>query len=189
MILTFKHFNVSDECTTYTEPQCLTKCESTNRLLGRFNEDSTCPCKCNCPDFIEADCENKCQKEGKVTKLGFTDQFGCLRCKCACPPYHNTSCQNQCIQEDKIHIVGAKSRFECDICQCGCLNRDCDTECGDLEPRVTTGSQGCIVGCQCICSDDCEPNCHGCIPGNNLHFFTMILSDIIWCTIRSQYCQ
>ena len=139
--------------------------------MGRFGADSTCPCTCNSPQFIGADCENKCQKEGKVTALGFTDQFGCLRCKCNCPPYHNNTCQTQCTQEDKIHVTGARSRFGCDICQCGCLNRDCDTECGDLEPRVTKGGQGCIVGCQCICADDCEPNCHGCISGNNLHPF------------------
>ena len=167
MTFTFKLFNVSDECTTYTESQCLAKCQSTNRLLDEFNADSTCPCKCNCLDFIGADCENKCQEEGKVAALGFTDQFGCLRCKCDCPPYHNNSCQTQCTQEDKIHITGVRSRFGCDICQCRCLNRDCDAECGDLEFRVKTGNHGCITSCQCICADDCEPNCHGCTDKGN----------------------
>ena len=116
---------------------------------------------------MRTDCENKCQEEGKVVTLGSQDQFGCLQCNCTCPPYHNTSCQTLCSQEGKFHIEGAKNRFGCDICQCGCLNRDCDAECGDLEFRVTTGSQGCIVGCQCICPDDCEPNCHGCIKKGN----------------------
>ena len=173
VILTiFRHlllnfYNISDECTTYIESQCLTKCESTNRLLEEFNTNSMCPCKCNCPDFIHSDCEKHCQEEGKVTVVGFTDQFGCSQCKCTCPPYHNTSCQNQCSWEYKIHIAGARNRFGCDICQCGCLNRDCDTECGDLEFKVTKGSQGCIVGCQCICADGCEPNCYGCIRKGN----------------------
>ena len=169
LTFTFKLDYISDECAIYTEQQCQTTCYSTDRL-GEFNADSTCPCKCKCLDFVQSRCQKKCQEEEKVTALGFTDQFGCLRCKCDCPPYHNTGCQNQCTQEDKIHIPGAKSRFGCDICQCGCLNRDCNTECGDLEFRVVKGSQGCTVGCRCICADDCEPNCLGCIPpGNCLH--------------------
>ena len=138
------------------------KCNSTDRLAD-FNVDPKCPCKCYCPDFLQSDCKKKCQEERKIVALGFTDQLGCSRCKCICLPYHNNICQNQCDQEEKIHIVGAKSRYGCDICQCGCLDRDCHTECGDLEFRIKTGSQGCIVGCQCICADDCEPNCHGCI--------------------------
>ena len=124
-----------------------------------------CPCKCNCPDFVQSDCENKCQEEEKVVAQGFRDGFGCLRCKCNCPPYHNNTCQTQCSQEGKIHIPGAKSRFGCDICQCGCLNRDCNTECGDLEFRIKRGSHGCIVGCQCVYGDDCEKS--GCIPRGN----------------------
>ena len=159
-------FFLSVECTTYTASQCLAKCESTDRLLGEFNMDSTCPCKCNCPDFVQSECENKCQEEGKVMALGL-DQFGCSKCKCICAPYHNNTCQNQCSQENKIHIAGARNRYGCHICQCGCLNRDCDTECADLEFRVKKGSQGCIVGCQCACRDDCEPNCHGCIKKSN----------------------
>ena len=157
----------SVECTTYTEPQCRKKCESTGRVLREFNAESTCPCKCNCSDFIHSDCKKKCQEKGKAVALSFTDQFGCSQCKCACPPYHNTSCQNQCTQEDKIHIPGAKNRFGCDICQCGCLNRDCDMECRDLEFRVTKGTLACIMGCQCICADDCDPHCDGCIPKGN----------------------
>ena len=155
--------NISDECTTYTEIQCLAKCKNTNRRLEDFNSDSACPCVCKCPDFGQSSCKKECQEEGKVVVLGSQNQFGCLQCKCICPPYHDNTCQNQCDQEGKFHIVGAKNRFGCDICQCGCLNRDCHTECGDLEFRVKIGSQGCIVGCQCICPHDCAPNCHGCI--------------------------
>ena len=160
-MFTFKLFNVSDECTTYTLSHIVKP--DVNPLLGKFNANSSCPCKCIYPDFVQSDCEMQCHEEGKIVALGSPDQFGCVRCKCACPPYHNTSCQTQCTQEGKFHIKGARNRFGCDICQCGCLNRDCDTECGDLEFRVKTGKHGCITSCQCICTDDCMPNFHGCI--------------------------
>ena len=154
---------ISDECTTYSQSQCIDKCNKTSRVFHEYGADSTCPCKCSCPEFNQVDCEMRCEKEGKQTLKGLQDQFGCMSCECFCVPFNNNICHDQCVLERKIQVVGARNRFGCDICQCGCLNRDCETECGNLEYRVTTGSQGCIVGCQCICPDQCEPNCHGCV--------------------------
>ena len=153
----------SVECTTYIESLCTQKCQSISKAVKEFNMQSTCPCQCTCSEFIPSRCETDCQKQNKITVSGSTDQHGCLNCQCTCPPFHNDTCHSHCQQEGKLQVQGAKSRYGCDICQCGCLNRDCQAECGDLGYRRKTGDHGCIIGCQCICPEDCQPNCLGCI--------------------------
>ena len=138
-------------------------CESTGREVKVFNPDSTCPCECTCAEFSQSTCETRCKEQNQVMMYGSTDDHGCLDCQCTCGPYDSDSCHEFCDREEKLQVQGAKNRYGCDTCQCGCLNRDCDTECGDLEFRVKTGNHGCITSCQCICADDCMPNCHGCI--------------------------
>ena len=168
MFIVVLWFLISVECTTYTQSQCVNKCESKGGMVQEFGTDSTCPCKCGCPEFNQSNCEIQCQKERKQGVTGPKNQYGCLTCQCICPPFNNNICHEQCELENKIQVVGAKNRFGCDVCQCGCLNRDCETECGDLEYKTTTGNQGCIVSCQCICPDNCEPNCHGCVKKGSL---------------------